>query len=394
MPFVNLSALGLNSQSSLFNQKSFGSFNLDYYFTEAQENLKRKIANLSINDQKSTGFQLNNKTLISCSFNKAICDSSSFTTYFNYDYGNCYTFNGGAGNNEILNTSLAGSKYGLTLEILTGDPINQILPETNNGLLLVVHNQTKTLVPSIELNNGILIPTGYNSYVSVSREFRSKLPSPYSNCITDLTTSQNLGSVLYDYMSQSNVTTYDQPSCVRLCYQTVVQNLCECYDPKYPSLGNMTNKCLNASQVECLLNVTNKIFLNGNNYQNICGFDCPIACDSVDYSLSSSMSSYPSQFYVEALEEKKYLNNFNKSNLLNEVKNNIVRVTINYNQLGYAFIEEHAKFDEFELLSNVGGQFGLFLGLSALSLIEIFQLIIEVFIYIRQKYSLTIIFYF
>jgi hypothetical protein len=386
MPFVNLSVLGLNNQSSLFDQSSFDSFNLDYYFTEAQENLKRKIANLSINDQKFTGFQLNNKTLISCSFNKAICDSNNFTSYFNYDYGNCYTFNGGADNNDILKTSLAGSKYGLTLEILTGDPKNQILPETNNGLLLVVHNQTKTFVPSIELNNGIFIPTGYNSYVSVSREFRSKLPSPYSNCITDLTTSQNFGSVLYDYMNQSNITTYDQPSCVRLCYQTVVQNLCECFDPKYPSLGNMTNKCLSTSQVECILNVTNKIFLNGSNYQNICGFDCPIACDSVDYSLSASMSSYPSQFYVEALEKKNYLNNFNKNNLLNEVKNNIVRVTINYNQLGYSFIEEHAQFEVFELLSNIGGQFGLFLGVSALSLIEIFQLIIEFFIYIRKKY--------
>ena len=394
MPFHNLSPLDLDNRTSLFKEESIDSFNLDYYFVEAQENLKRKIASLSTSDQKSTGFQLNNKTLISCSFNKAICDSNNFTSYFNYDYGNCYTFNGGADNNDILKTSLTGSKYGLTLEILTGDPTNQILPETNNGLLVVVHNQTKTLVPSIEFNNGIFIPTGCNSYVSVSREFRSKLSSPYSNCITDLTTSQSFGSVLYDYMSQSNITTYDQPSCVRLCYQKVVQNLCECYDPKYPSLGNMTIKCLNSYQVECLLNVTDKIFLNGNDYQNICGFDCPIACDSVDYSLSASMSSYPSQYYVKKLKEKGFLKKFDEGNLFNDVKNNIVRVTINYNQLGYTFIEEHAQFDVFSLISNVGGQLGVFLGLSILSFIEIIQLLIEVFIYIRKKYILSISFYF
>jgi hypothetical protein len=388
IPFVNLSFV--KNQTSLFNQESFDSFDLDYYFVEAQENLKRQIANLSINDQKSTGFQLNKETLISCNFNKAICDSSYFTSYFNYDYGNCYTFNGGDNNNDVLNTTLIGSKYGLTLEILTGDPSIQLLPETNNGLLLVVHNQTKTLVPSIELNNGIFIPTGYSSFVSVSREFRSKLPSPYSNCITDLTTNQNFGSILTDYMSQSNITMYDQSSCVRLCYQTVVQNLCDCYDPKYPSLGNITTKCLNFYQVECILNVTNNIFLNGNDYQNICGFDCPIACDSVEYSLSTSMSSYPSQYYVEALVKKKYLKNFDTTNrssrdLLNDVKNYLVRVKINYNQLGYSFTQEQELFDVFSLVSNVGGQFGLFLGLSILSLIEIFQLLIEVIIYIQKE---------
>jgi hypothetical protein len=390
IPFVNLSRLGLTNEKVLFNQDSFDSLNLDYYFVEAQENLKRRIANLSKIDQKSTGFQLNDKTLISCRFNKEICDSSNFTSYFNYDYGNCYTFNGGDNKNDILKTTLIGSKYGLTLEILTGDPTIQLLPETNSGLLLVAHNQTKSLLPSIELNNGIFIPTGYNSYVSVSREFRSKLPSPYSNCITNLTTSQKFGSVLYDYMIQSNITTYDQPSCVRLCYQTVVQNVCDCYDPKYPSLGNMTIKCLNFYQVECILNVTNNIFLNGNDYQNICGFGCPIACESVDYSLSTSMSSYPSQYYVDALEKKNYLKNFNTTNkreLLNDVKNNIVRVTINYNQLGYTLIQEQASLDLFSLIGNVGGQCGLFLGLSALSFIEIIELLIDLIIFSRKMYT-------
>ena len=40
IPFVNLSRLGLTNQKVLFNQDSFDSLNLDYYFVEAQENLK------------------------------------------------------------------------------------------------------------------------------------------------------------------------------------------------------------------------------------------------------------------------------------------------------------------------------------------------------------------
>jgi hypothetical protein len=343
----------------LFNQTSFKSFNLDYYFVQAQENLKRYVANLSVSEQKTIGFQLNDKSLISCSFNKAICYPSNFTSYFDYNYGNCYTFNRGDNANDILNTALTGSNYGLTLEILSGDPTIQILPETNSGLLLVVHNQTQTLVPSIELNNGIRIPPGFNSYVSVSREFRSKLSQPYSNCITDITTSQSFGSVLYDYMIDSNITTYDKPSCVRLCYQSVVQEICNCYDPKYPSLGNMTIKCLDISQVDCILNVTTKIFLNGNDYLNICGFDCPNECNTIDYSVLTSMASYPSQFYVKALKNKSILSNFdatNDRNLISDVKSFILRVTVNYNQLGYLYIEEQPSLDIFALIGNLGNE--------------------------------------
>ena len=192
----------------------------------------------------------------------------------------------------------------------------------------------------------------------------------------------------HDYMSQSNITTYDQPSCIRLCYQTVVQNLCECFDPKYPPLGNMTIKCLNFYQVECTLNVTDNIFLNGNDYLSICGFDCPIACNTVDYSLSISLSSYPSQFYVQALEKKNYLFNFdttNKRNLLSDVKSFIVKVSVNYNQLGYSYIQEQVSLDVFSIVGNVGGQFGLFLGLSVLSFIEIFELLIDITFYLKKR---------
>jgi hypothetical protein len=102
------------------------------------------------------------------------------------------------------------------------------------------------------------------------------------------------------------------------------------------------------------------------------------------------MSSYPSQYYVEALEKKNYLKNFdttNKRDLLNDVKNNIVRVTINYNQLGYTLIQEQASLDLFSLIGNVGGQCGLFLGLSALSFIEIIELLIDLIIFSRKMYT-------
>ena len=385
-PFADLSSLPIN-QSSFFDETTLDTTNIDNYFDEAQQKLNRYVAGMSSSQQQAIGFQLN-KTLISCSFNKVICDSSFFTQFFDYDYGNCYTFNGGEKGN-VLGTTLTGSKYGLTLEILTGDPLTVSLPEINKGLLLVVHNQTKTLVPSVQLVNGINMPPGYNSYVTVSRDFHSKLSSPYSNCITDLTSGQNFGSVLSSYMTASGISTYDQPSCIQLCYQTVVQSNCNCYDPKYPSLGSMNTKCLSNSQVECVKNATDSVFSQGGSYLGICGFDCPIECNTIDYFLSSSSAYYPSQYYVSILNKKGLLANFNTSdtpiNLQNSVRNYLVKFTVNYNQLGYTYLQEQPSIDIFSLVGTVGGQFGLFLGLSILSFVETLELLIDIIIFLRER---------
>ena len=386
-PFENLNRSAIN-QSDFFNEESFNSKNIEYYFVEAQENFKRAVTNMGLNQKQAIGFQLKEK-LISCTFNNEICDSSNFTSFFDYDYGNCFTYNGGE-NGIISSTTQIGSKYGLTLEILTGDPLLETLPFMNQGLLLVVHNQTKKLVPSILLINGIYLPPGYNSYVSVSRHFNSKLSSPYSNCITDLTTSQTFGTTLYNYMTSNGISTYDQASCVRLCYQSVVQSSCNCYDPKYPALGNITTKCLNVYQIECILNVTDKIFLRRNDYINICGFDCPIECNTIDYYQSCSSSYYPSEYYVNLLAKKNYLQNFNLNSsfasIQNSVRNYLVKVTINYNELGYTFMEEQPSIDMFTLIGNVGGQFGLFIGISLLSIVEVLELSIDIIILSRKKY--------
>ena len=396
-PFPNLYKLSKSklNQSDLFNEDSLSSKNIAYYFVEAQENLKRFVeTNLNSSEKQVIGFSLKD-SLISCSFNNKVCDSSNFNIHLDYNNGNCYTFNEGK-NESILNTTLTGSNYGLTLEILTGDPTVQTLPKTSQGLLLVAHNQTQTLTPTIQLINAINIPPGYDSYVSINREFHSKLPSPYSNCIIDLSTSQTFGTVLYNYMIASGISTYDQASCIRLCYQKVVQDTCRCYDPKYPKLENMTIKCLSATyQVPCILNITQGIFLQRNDYINICGFDCPIECNTIDYSQSISSAFYPSEHYVSVLANKSYLTKFNTSgsiaNLQNSVRNYLVKVTVNYNQLEYTYIQEQPSKEIFALVGEIGGNFGLFIGISILSVTEVLELLIDIWIYTYSRYFIVLI---
>ena len=348
-PFPNIN---LSNQTEFFD-KNYKT-NIDAYFVNAQENTKRYVANFLTKEERiAAGFQLNSKTLISCSFNKRYCHSNNFSSFIDYDFGNCYTFNGG----DLIpeTTTLTGSNYGLTLEILTGDPTVQTILANNKGILLAVHNQTKTLVPSIQLQNGIYISPGTNSYLSINREIHSKLPAPYSNCLADLTSSKDISSVLYNYMIQTNISSYDQESCIRLCYQKSVQNNCYCYDSKYPPLDNMNKACSTARQVKCILEITSGVFLNRNDYINICGFDCPIECLTVDYILANSVALYPSsRYYVQVLDELNYLDNFDdKSNLQADIEKYLLRVTVNYNVLGYTLINEYPQYQPFDIIGNL-----------------------------------------
>jgi hypothetical protein len=120
----------------------------------------------------------------------------------------------------------------------------------------------------------------------------------------------------------------------------------------------------------------NEIFKNNSEF-------CPEECDSIKYSSSISHASYPS--YNE------YLNLLNNSNLISkfpdknktsfeDLKRSVLSLKIYYSNLEYTEISQQAKFETWDLVSNLGGILSLFLGLSFLSFFDLFQLIFEVFI--------------
>jgi hypothetical protein len=79
--------------------------------------LKRRLlnANLTNEERINYGFTIDDM-LIDCEFNNKPCFKKDFQCYWNNDYGNCCTFNGGKGV-QILRTNKAGSEYGLKLEL-------------------------------------------------------------------------------------------------------------------------------------------------------------------------------------------------------------------------------------------------------------------------------------
>ena len=104
---------------------------------------------------------------------------------------------------------------------------------------------------------------------------------------------------------------------------------------------------------------------------------------------SSSISEFPTMKYSKYLMNntvvRKRFSHLNNSISFDELAKNVARIQIFYDELQETIISEEIKTQPFDLVSNLGGTLGLFLGLSFLSLIEIFEILFKVLFICIEK---------
>jgi hypothetical protein len=182
-------------------------------------------------------------------------------------------------------------------------------------------------------------------------------------------------------MRDLNLTIYNQAFCYKMCYQDKLLQECSCVDAKYPAIRNSL-RCIYENELDCL-NKFDEAFSSAN-LETFCEFACPIQCETISYQMSTSMATYPTEYYSKLLESKiDFAMKFsgNDKNFFKYLKDYLIKVTVNYNELEYTYVEEVAATTPDSLVGNIGGQFGLFIGISLLSVIEIVEIIIQ-FIFI------------
>ena len=99
--------------------------------------------------------------------------------------------------------------------------------------------------------------------------------------------------------------------------------------------------------------------------------DCPLECEKTTYLLSTSHSDYPSPEYTKFLKTHPIIPKaFNissfDSNSIDEdlLKKSIASINVFYDDLRYTKISQIAKMSFKDLMSNIGGTLGLYLGIS------------------------------
>lgn len=290
------------------------------------------------------------KFIVSCSYrgNADIgeCSYKNFTPVATNN-GLCYTFNHNflhrceddhnSGPGHVATG--AGQRFALSVWVNI-DQADYPITVPYAGALVELH---RSGVPPRPLQLGFSIPPGQAAFVGL--QYRSE---SFSKC------GQSVS--LMDFYDE-----YTIPTCVLNNLFTRVANKCDCIPPGAPkpcpsslfAQGNLTACTL--SQMGCYFDEFLDIQRGG------ADDNCEQECSSEDYTSTISYASFPATMY------KDYLNKMAPNSTQ---KQNLVALEVYFEDLVQLHVDERPAYDAVRLLADIGGQLGLFLGVSVLSVTE------------------------
>ena len=136
---------------------------------------------------------------------------------------------------------------------------------------------------------------------------------------------------------------------------------------------------LNKTIISCFEQVFKEFF--DKNVYEVCHPHCPLECETILYSITTSFSKFPNFVYYKRLINNsmitsKYPVGYNIT--YSDIQQSVIAFNVYYDDLKFISISEVAKTTTTDLISNVGGLLGLFIGISFLSFGEIIEMILEV----------------
>lgn len=201
-----------------------------------------------------------------------------------------------------------------------------------------------------------------------------KKKKPYSEC--EINRNEYYDS---DFVQQhfSKDMIYKKVNCQLNCFLRIIPSICNCTMATFPipKVKFCETKEENACQIKAYYNarLTNP---------HACNHECPLECERFYYSYGISSQRFPKTSYAE------YLRNSTEmfaAATIDEIKESTFRLIIYLESIGYNEMKEIAMFSILNLFSNIGGIFGLCLGMSILSFIEILELVWGIIILCFEK---------
>ena len=287
--------------------------------------------------------------ILECFFAGRQCNVTEVFEPIFTNLGVCYTFNSGRLGKPLL-ASGTGQRQGLQLYI----DVNQLSYTTpiDAGVKVAIHPQSEPPLPD---DQGIGVPTGRNAFIGLKEQnFRDKTER---NCNPESQVS-NFNFLRREY------TTYSVPACLVDCIQTSMASKCRCiaarsfYSPDSSEFSQLPNCTL--EHICCIVN----------ELQSPSQCNCPAACSSISYDTTTSYSYFPADFQSVKLAEF-----FNITP--DYFPNNILAINVYFETLNVEMQTTTNAYSFIALLSDIGGQLGLFLGVSVISIMEFGTWIID-----------------
>ncbi|XP_036135801.1 amiloride-sensitive sodium channel subunit gamma [Molossus molossus] len=322
-------------------------YKLHYMNIMAQVPLEKKI-NMSYSAEE---------LLITCFFDGVSCDARNFTLFHHPMYGNCYTFNNKE-NETIHSTSMGGSEYGLQVILYINEEEYNPFLVSSTGAKVIVHRQDE--YPFIE-DVGTEIETAVATSIGMHLTESFKLGDPYSQCTED-------GSDVP--IKNIYNAAYSLQICLHSCFQMKMVERCGCaqYSQPLPPAASYCNYQQHPNWMYCYYELHQAFVREQLGCQSV----CREACSFKEWTLTTSLAQWPSVVsekwllrvltWDQGQQIKKKLN-----------KTDLAKLLIFYKDLNQRSIMESPANSVEMLLSNFGGQLGLWMSCSIVCVIEIIE---------------------
>ena len=276
--------------------------------------------------------------------NKLIEDwENNFEKYSDVLYGSCFRFNSGLNMSSqsvpINKQKQSGFDYGFSIDFISN----------SSQILVYMHNQT---MKPFSIQKGFYIVSGFYNYFILKRVYDQKLEKPYNDCFKNVFDFQQNRTILEYFRNKSSL--YTQRECKRMFQVLKFIETSNCNCSVHSLDDELYQKCFyknNNKTKECYTR-----FMDTFNIDHFLQY-CPRECDFFSYDITP---------YT----------------LFNNYSDNKFHLRVYYEDLKYTHISQQAKTEFVGLISNIGGSLGLFVGVSFISFLEMFEVLAEfLFIY-------------
>lgn len=198
---------------------------------------------------------------------------------------------------------------------------------------------------------------------------------------------------------------YTATVCEKTCYQRSVFERCMCCDEDLPCNEKALLKMIgitredesipdcdesNRTVLRCLKHTREDYYANF----LPCLGKCRPSCQEISYQTSYATGSWPGASFRENLAEKAKQSIKSKSKSFQSypdpldsefVSQNFLRLEVYYENLVEEIILTDPAYDWNKLLSDIGGQLGLWLGFSLMTAIEVLELLYDIISFICRR---------